>query len=167
MRRTPEEEAAVADVEGAPRAVREVVEGEAGGGSESAGSRSVGVGRLDGLEPEAIAMGDDETDERRVDGAVPAEEGRIGDEAAEGGAGGGGAGEVGRGGDPEEDLLPELVGEVLQLLRQRRGFGAGKDRLLRRRRHSQQPRPPSGEGRGSELGFGGLCETKRMGLSDP
>lgn len=104
-----------------------------------------------------------------MDGAVPVEEARISDEAAEGGAGGGGAGEVGRGGDPEEDVLPELVEEALQLLGRRRGFGAGKDQLLRRRRHSQQPRPPSGGGRGSELGFGGLPppgsirERKRLG----
>jgi hypothetical protein len=48
---TLEEDAAVADVEWLAFRLREVVEGEAGGGSESVGSRSVGVGRLDGFEP--------------------------------------------------------------------------------------------------------------------
>ena len=46
-----------------------------------------------------------------MEGPVAAEEGGAGDEPAEGYASGGNASEVGRGGDPEEDLLQEIVGE--------------------------------------------------------
>ena len=41
--------------------------------------------------------------------SVPAEEGVVGNDAAEGGRGGGDAGEVGRRGEAEEDVLQELI----------------------------------------------------------
>ena len=44
--------------------------------------------------------------------AEAAEEGAVGDDAAETGAGGGGAGERGWRGQANEDLLQDLVGEV-------------------------------------------------------
>lgn len=134
--------------------MREVVEGEAGGAGESAGGRSVGVGRLGWLEPSSQCGTEETEEERRVEGPVAAEEGGAGDEAVEGGASGGGAGEVGRGCDPEEDLLQEVVGEG-GCLRRRRHFLRGS---------SSHP-ANNGEGRGSRfekawavwaiVGFGG------------
>lgn len=87
--------AAVADIAGNPLepfAAREEVEREVGGAVQCAGSRSVGVRLLRGLE----TLDSDAEEERRVDGAVAVEEGGVGiDEAAEGDARGGGADEVG------------------------------------------------------------------------
>lgn len=67
-----------------------------------------------------------------MEAAEAAEEGVAGDEAAEGGAGRGCASEVRGGGEADEDLLEELVGEV-QL--RRRGRLEAVRRLPRRRRH--------------------------------
>lgn len=97
----------------------EVAEGEVGGAGESAGGTSVGVGRLGWLESSSSSWIEEAEEERRVEGPVAAEEGGAGDEPAEGDASGGNAGEVGRGGDPEEDLLQEIVGEGCYLRRRR------------------------------------------------
>lgn len=51
--------------------------------------------------------------------AEAAEEGALGDDAAEGRAGGGDTGERGRGGQAEEYILQDLVDDV----RRRRGHG--------------------------------------------
>jgi len=128
-----EEDAAVADVAGVPQVPipsggREVVEGEAvGGAGDGTRGGGVGVGRLGGLEARGHGL-DEAEEERRVEGAVPAEEGGVGDEAAEGGARGGGAGEVRGAGDPEEDLLQEVVGECGRPPGRRRGLGEAADR---------------------------------------
>lgn len=148
-----EEDTSIADVTGVPRVPsrsggREVVEGEAGGGGEGARGGGVGVGRLGGLEARGDL--DDTEEERRVEGTVPAEEGGVGDEAAEGGARGGGADEVGRGGDPEKDLLQEVVGEGGggQAPRRRRGLEAAEYRHRRHHLPAGPPRPfPATRGR--------------------
>jgi hypothetical protein len=54
-----------------------------------------------------------------MEGAVTAEEGGFGDEAAECDACGGGADDVGGEADPQEDLPEEIVAEI-QKLRPRR-----------------------------------------------
>ena len=154
-----EEDAAVADVAGVPQVPipsggREVVEGEAvGGAGDGARGGGVGVGRLGGLEARGHGL-DEAEEERRVEGAVPAEERGVGDEAAEGGARGGGASEVRGAGDPEEDLLQEVDGECGRPPGRRRGLGEAADR----QRHLPGggrgvPRlSPATRGRGSSTG---------------
>lgn len=93
-------------------------------------------GRLD-------AIGEDAEEEGWVEGAVAAEEWRIGDDVAEGSARHGGPGEVDGGGEVEEDVLQEVLVEEwrrrLLVLRRRRVFEAGEgppaSAAAARRRH--------------------------------
>lgn len=87
---------------------REIAKGEVDGADESASGRSIRVRRPDRMQAVRI---EEAEERRRVEGEVPAEEGRVGDEAAEGDAGGGGADEVGRGGNADEDLPEDVRGE--------------------------------------------------------
>jgi len=93
-----------------------------------------------------------------VNGAVPAEEGVVSDEAAEGDARGGGAGEVRRGGDAEEDLLEELADECRRLPLRLHGIEAGEGRVSTRRhgRRASRRRQSKEGKRGSRAssGFG-------------
>uniref|UniRef100_M8BV85 Uncharacterized protein n=1 Tax=Aegilops tauschii TaxID=37682 RepID=M8BV85_AEGTA len=89
-----EEDAAVADVAGMPGAEPPLLGlghegvGEVGGVEEGGGGPRGGVRRLGGVEGAAPVV--DEAEEgRRVELAEAAEEGAVGDDAAEGGAGGG------------------------------------------------------------------------------
>lgn len=94
-----------------PPAVGKVAEGKVSGAGERERSGRVAVRRV-GRHEAGVEPGDEESEElRRVDGAVPAEEGGVGDEAAEGFARGRRADEVGGGVEPDEELLQEVVGE--------------------------------------------------------
>lgn len=101
--------------------------GEVGGANEGARCERVRVASLGGQESSGR---EDAEEDRRVEGAVAAEERGAGDEAAEGGARCGGADEVRGGGDPDEDLLDKVVGER----RRRPGSGPGEDLRHRRRK---------------------------------
>lgn len=88
-------------------------EGEVGGERGCPGSRHGGVRRVCGIEDSAIV---EEAEEGRgVELTVLPEEGAVGGASAEGDAGGGDAGEVGWGGQAEEDLRQELVGDRQRL----------------------------------------------------
>uniref|UniRef100_A0A8R7VA78 Uncharacterized protein n=1 Tax=Triticum urartu TaxID=4572 RepID=A0A8R7VA78_TRIUA len=136
-----EEDAAVADIAGAPAgafpvvflgARRDVVgrrrndgrdEGEiGGGGGEGAGERGGGVRRLGGVESARVHEAEEGRAMQRAEAAA---KGAAFDDPAEGGAGGGGAGERVWGGQADEDLLQELVGNGRQ---RRRGHGGGAGR---------------------------------------
>lgn len=104
--------------------------GEEGAGEvDGAGGGGAAVGRLGGEEGIRVP-GEDAEERRRVEGAVAAEEGGVGDDAAEGRAGGGRAGEVGGGVEADEYLFQEVVSEDHRRRRRRR-----RCRVLARRGH--------------------------------
>lgn len=111
-----------------------MIEREVGGAVDSAGDSSGRMGRVGRFEAFSAEYAEEQ---RWVDGAVPAEEGRVADDAVEGDARGGGAGEVSRGGDAEEDLFQEVAGEGRQRPLRLRGFEAG-DGPADPRRHSSR-----------------------------
>jgi hypothetical protein len=164
----PQYDATVMGVAATPATppVRKVAEGEAGGACESAGGGRVGVGRLSGDEDDGGPAAEEAEKQRRVEGAVPAEEGGVGDEATKCFARGGGARKVGRGVDPDEDLLHEVAGEV----RRSPGFGYAEVRL-HRRRTGRRRRQGNATGREWKLGrrvigFGGAGEPIRADVFD-
>ena len=89
---------------------------EVGNLREGAGGGGGGVGRLGGVEPEERAGAEDR---RRVERVQAAEEGVAGDDAAERGARRAGTAEVGEGGEADQDIGEDVVGEG-QLSRRRR-----------------------------------------------
>lgn len=67
------------------------------------------MGRLHGVEAPGGGVADER---RRVERVEAAEEGRLGDHAAEGGAGDGGAAEVGERGEADQNFREDIVAEA-------------------------------------------------------
>lgn len=158
-RLVPEQDAAITCIHGEPASEGEggVEEGEGHVSAPLEGSseRCRGVRNLRGMEPAK-----EETEEgRRVGAAEAAEEGAIGDDAAEGGACRGGAPDVGEGRQEEENGCEEVfvetqnqrrrcVDELSVGLRRRQGH------QLRRPNHHLQQRDPLMEKTYRNLGLG-------------